>query len=196
MSESAGRRHQSLENLVHITMLPPCGMKCTKWDRLKVLLCLLLSNYTLNSKSFHNHRYLPFHIKNIYNQPTVKKPSLNKDDLSNYRPNANLSSIFKLSEKTVKKRFLDHLTSGSLLNPFQSAYTKFYSTKTTLLSLHDHLSNAICMQHVSCLCLLDLSAAFDTLDHSIPLHRLSTWFAFPMFHYNGSLHISHPVHLL
>ena len=63
-----------------------------------------------------------------------------------------------------------------MLNPFQSAYTKFYSTETTLLSLHDHLSNAISMQLVSCLCLLDLSAAFDTLDHSILLYHLSTWF--------------------
>ena len=68
------------------------------------------------------------------------------------------------------------LTSNSLLNPFQSAYTKFYSTMTTLLSLHDHLSNVISMQQFSCLCLPDLSAAFDTLDHSILLHRLSTWF--------------------
>ena len=35
-----------------------------------------ISNYHLHSKSFHNHRYLPFHHKIIYNQPTVKKPSL------------------------------------------------------------------------------------------------------------------------
>ena len=110
------------------------------------------------------------------NQPTVKKPSLNKEDLSNYRSIATLSFIFKLTEKIVKKRLLDHLTFNSLLNPFQSAYTKFYSTETTLLFLHDHLSNAIFMQQVSCLCLLDLSAAFDTLDHSIILRRLSTWF--------------------
>ena len=96
--------------------------------------------------------------------------------LFNYRPIANLSFIFKLTEKIVKKRLLDHLTSNTLLNPFQYAYTKFYSTETTLLSLHDHLSNAISMQQVSCLCFIDLSAAFDTLDHSILLHRLFTWF--------------------
>ena len=65
---------------------------------------------------------------------------------------------------------------NSLLNPFQSAYTKFYTTETTLLSLNDHISNVISMQQVSCLCLLYLSAAFDTLEHSILLHCLSTWF--------------------
>ena len=73
----------------------------------------------------------------MYNQITVKKPSLNKEDLSNYRTIANLFFISKLTEKIVKKRNLDHLTSNSLLNPFQSAYTKFYSTETTLLFLHD-----------------------------------------------------------
>ena len=95
--------------------------------------------------------------------------------MSNYRPIVNLSFISKLTEKIVKKRLLDHLTTNSLLNPFQSGYTKFYSTETTLRSLHDHLSNAVSMQQVSCIYLPDLSAAFDTLDHSILLHRLSTW---------------------
>ena len=154
-----------------------CSYHCTKENFLRNI-----SNYPLNSKSFHNHQYLPFHLKIIYNQPIVKKPSLNKENLSNYRPITNLSFIFKLTEKIVKKHLLDHLTSYSLLNPFQSAYTKFYSTETTLLSLHDHLSNAISMQQVSCLCLLDLPAAFDALDHSILLHRLSIGLPFPLFH--------------
>ena len=61
-------------------------------------------------------------VKIIYNQPTVKKASLNKEDLSNYCPIVNLSVISKITEKIVKKRLLDHLTSNSLLNPFQSAF--------------------------------------------------------------------------
>jgi len=73
-------------------------------------------------------------------------------------------------------RLNDHLTNSKLLNPFQSAYRKLHSTETVLLSLHDHLIDAIGSQQVSCLCLLDLSAAFDTIDHTILLERLSLWF--------------------
>ena len=44
------------------------------------------------------------------------------------------------------------------------------------LYIHDHLINAIGSQKLSCLCLLDLSAAFDTIDHNILITRLSSWF--------------------
>ena len=65
-----------------------------------------------------------------------------------------------------------------MLNPHQSAYIKSHSTETVLLSLHDHLIKRISQQELTGICLLDLSAAFDTIDHSTLLHRLKTWFGF------------------
>ena len=56
------------------------------------------------------------------------------------------------------------------------AYCKHHSTETALLYIYDHLVNAIGSQKLSCLCLLDLFAAFDTIDHNILLARLSSWF--------------------
>ena len=79
-------------------------------------------------------------------------------------------------ERVVKSRLNDHLTSSKLLNLHQSAYCKHHSTETALLYIHNHLINAIGSQKVSCLCLLDLSAAFDTIDHNILINRLSSWF--------------------
>ena len=60
--------------------------------------------------------------------------------------------------------------------PHQSAFIKHHSTETALLYIHHHLINAIGSQKVSCLCLLDPSAAFDTIDHNILLTCLSSWF--------------------
>jgi len=72
----------------------------------------------------------------------------------------------------VKSRLIDHLSSSKLLHSHQSAYCKHHSTETALLYIHDHLING--SQKVSCLCLLDLSAAFDTIDHNILITRLSS----------------------
>ena len=116
------------------------------------------------------------HFKQSLVTPLLKKPSLDKDTLNNYRPISNIFLISKITERIVKSRLNEHLSSNSLYNPNQSAYTKYHSTETTLLSLHDHLITDISHQQVSCLCLLDLSAAFDTIYHLILLHRLSSWF--------------------
>ena len=77
-----------------------------------------------------------------------------------------------------QSRLTDYLSSNNLLNPHQSAYSKHHSTETALSYIHDHLINTIGSQKLSCLCLLDLSAPFDTIDHIILITRLSSWFGF------------------
>ncbi len=127
-------------------------------------------NLSLTSGQFH-----PV-LKESVISPLLKKPSLDQEQLSNYRPISNLSLISKIIERVVKSRLTDHLSHNNLLNPHQSAYCKHHSTETALVYIHDYLINAIGSQQISCLCLLDLSAAFDTIDHNILLNRLSSWF--------------------
>jgi len=127
-------------------------------------------NFSLTSGQFH-----PI-LKESVITPLLKKSTLDKDELSNYRPISNLSVISKIIERVVKPRLIDHLTSSKLLNPHQPAYCKHHSTETALLYIYDHLINTIGSQKVSCLCLLGLSAAFDTIDHNILITRLSSWF--------------------
>ena len=70
----------------------------------------------------------------------------------------------------------NHLGTFSSLSPFNLLTAKFYITETALTRIHNDLTLAIDKQRVSALLLLDLSAAFDTIDHSILLSRLHTGF--------------------
>ena len=93
-----------------------------------------------------------------------------------FRPISNLNFISKILEKVVASRIQSHLSSNSLSSSFQSAYRIFHSTETTLLKIHNDLILAMDRGEVTSLILLDLSAAFDTVDHSILLTRLQNWF--------------------
>ena len=108
--------------------------------------------------------------------PLLKKPTLSPNELSNYRPISNLNFISKLIERVVLSRINSHLSLHNLLLPNQSAYRKFHSTETALLAVHNNILSAMDHGKVTALILLDLSAAFDTVDHMILLHRLEHWF--------------------
>ena len=106
----------------------------------------------------------------------LKKPGLDPNDLKNFRPVSNLPVISKIVEKVVLTQLQKHLSENDLLEIRQSAYRKNHSTETALLSVVDGLLRNADDRLVSVLALLDLSAAFDTLDHPILLQRLETTF--------------------
>ena len=56
--------------------------------------------------------------------PLIKKPSLAKDDLKNYRPVSGLSFISKVDERVVASPLKSHLATNNLDNMNQSLHTK------------------------------------------------------------------------
>jgi len=96
--------------------------------------------------------------------------------LKNYRLISNLTFVSKLVERTVAARLVTYLNANGLMPPLQSAYRRHHSTETALLKLLSDVYGASDCQQVVLLGLLDLSAAFDCIDHEILLRRLRSRF--------------------
>ena len=110
-------------------------------------------------------------------KPLLKKPGLNLIS-KNYRPISNLPFISKLVEKCMLQQLMEHCKNHNLLPDFQSAYRKHYSMETSLIRLTKDILWSMERQHITSLAILDLSAAFDTVDHDILLHILEQKFGF------------------
>ena len=126
--------------------------------------------YSLREGSFPNC------FKTAYVTPLLKKPNLDRNLLKNYRPVSNLSFISKLMEKVVAKQLNNYIDSEGLSNVNQSAYRRLHSTESALLKIQNDIAASMDSGKAVALTLLDLSAAFDTIDHDILFNSLGDWF--------------------
>ena len=94
----------------------------------------------------------------------------------NLRPVNNLQFVSKITERAVFDQLYAHIMKNELFPELQSTYRKPNSTETTLVKVVNDILLDMNRQHASLLVLLDLRAAFDTVGHTIFLHRLETSF--------------------
>jgi hypothetical protein len=111
------------------------------------------------------HGTVPDSLKEAIIRPLLKKPSLNPDAMNNYRPVSNLSHLSKLLERVVSQRVQEHFSANNICNHFQSAHKSFHSTETALLRVQNDILMSVDKNGGAILMLLDLSAAFKTIDH-------------------------------
>ena len=115
---------------------------------------------------------VPESMKVAIINPLIKKPSLDPEVLSNYRPVSNLSFLSKIIEKTVSARLNTYMYQNHLHDPLQSAYKTQHSTETALTKVHNDLLGSIDRHGVAILMILDLSAAFDMMCCHLELGQL------------------------
>ena len=119
---------------------------------------------------------MPTELKQAVIRPLLKKPSLDYQGFKNFRPISNLTFLSKVIEKVVALQLVVYIDNNGLCEVFQSAFRAHHSTETALLRVYNDIAMSIDNQKSVVLVLLDLSAAFDTVDHSLLLARLSTRF--------------------
>src|SRR6218665_811572 len=119
---------------------------------------------------------IPSYFKSALVTPLLKKPNLDPGNLSNFRPISNINNISKIIERLFLTRIKNHITSSPNFSPYQSAYRKGYSTETALASTLDSILSSIDNGKACLSVCLNLSAAFDTVDHQLLLSRLTKSF--------------------
>ena len=127
------------------------------------------------------------HIVNLSIQqgvfPTMYKqakviPLLKKGDPlepKNYRPVALLCIVSKVIERAIFLQIVEHMNTQGLFHPNHHGFRAGHSTTTAMIQMYDNWVQAVDKGDLVGVCMLDMSAAFDVVEHSILLEKLKLY---------------------
>ena len=110
-------------------------------------------------------------IKEALLKPLIKSMSL-EVIFKSFHLISNLSFLSKTIERVACGLLSNYMNRTAKLEALKSAYRSNHSTETALLKVKTDILNAMQNKQVTCLILLDLSAAFDMISHSKLISRL------------------------
>ena len=102
--------------------------------------------------------------------PIFKKG--NRIQCENYRPISILPCLSKILERIIHNQVYNFLDKNKLLCPAQYGFRRQHSTELAVLDLYDRITKSLAKKQYITGIFLDLSKAFDTLDHSILIYKL------------------------
>jgi hypothetical protein len=137
------------------------------------MFCSLLSAKWLTMNVSLTTGHFPNAWKEALVCPLFKKGCENME-YKNLRPISNLQFVSKITERAASDQIYNYILANNVFPLLQSAYRKHHSTETVLLKVINDIHVNINNQQVTLLVFLDLSSAFDTVDHNILINRMQT----------------------
>lgn len=168
--------HDTIREYASKSALKSCNLDPLPASIMKNCIDMLLPTMTMMVNMSLSTEAMPEALKTAELLPSSKKPDADHEQFPNFRPLSNLKMLSKVIEKMAAVKLTDHVTTHHLDEWFQPAYKSYHSTETALVRVQNDiyllLIPAIDSNKSVLLLLVDLSAAFDTVDHSILLSRL------------------------
>ena len=163
--------HKQIQELIMSTPAKSCELDPLPTWLLKLSLKQLIPIITEMVNTSLTECSMTNAMKTAVVKPLLKKAGLPLE-WKNYRPVSNLTYISKQIERVIAKQIVKHIELNNLPESFQSAHKTYHSTETALVRVKNDIIRSIAEKEVTLLILLDLSAAFDTVDHTILLDRV------------------------
>ena len=118
----------------------------------------------------------PDELKHAIVSPSIKSKEMDSEIYNNFRPVSSLAFLSKVLEKAALKQLSEHLENNLLIPTNQSAYLQNHSCETALFKVTNDIQKMLSERKVVLLVQLDLSAAFDTVDHAVLIQLLESKF--------------------
>lgn len=97
---------------------------------------------------------------------------------SDFRPISILPTLSKVAESLMSEQIYYHVSKFNLLSPFQSGFRSKHSCSTAMIKILDDIRISFDKNHLTLLCLLDFSKAFDSVNHELLCLKLKNYFGF------------------